>query len=99
MLAVGNPFQQAARGREENIIPQPLRQADMPALPELGKVAREIRAPEVPGQLDSQQPADAAHDAGVPGKVVVQGKGIPQQPGRQVLTGIRRGLREGILRD
>ena len=51
----------------------------MPAGPEFGKVACQIGQIVVGTELDAKPQADAADDAGIAGKIVVQGKRISQQ--------------------
>ena len=78
----------AAQGEIE-VIPEPLRQADVPPVPEVAGAGGEIRQVEVERQLKTQAPGHPAGHVGVSGKVAVdlKSEGINRQ---QYQTAVER---------
>src|ERR1043166_8205542 len=64
------PFALATE-RNVEIVAQPTRQRDVPALPEFRGRGREIGREEIARQLDAEQLGDAAGDVGIGGKIAV----------------------------
>ena len=60
-----------AAERDVDVVAEPGRQRDVPAPPEVGRAAREIRMVEVLGQLEPEPARRAARDVGVGGEVRV----------------------------
>src|SRR5450631_599340 len=82
-----------AAQRKKKIVAQPTREADVPALPELGDVAREIRKAKINRELIAEQPRTGDRHIRVAGEVAINLDGVEKDgnPGAHRIEAPGRG--------
>src|SRR5947209_20301283 len=73
------------------VVAQPRRKADVPSLPELGRINGEIGEIEVQHELESHDLGDAAGDVGVSREVTIdlEGESVDPHPGVKAIGRLR----------
>jgi hypothetical protein len=71
----------AAQSDDEEVVPQPLGEADVPASPELRGVAGKIGSSEIEHEFEAEELCDASGDIGVAREVAIdlKCKGVDRQ--------------------
>ena len=86
-----------ASERDVEVVLQPLGERNMPAFPELARVARLVRRVEILRQIEAHQHSDARGDISVAGEVRIDLQGVAEQRRKILKTSVKQRILEDAV--